>query len=277
MYFILLNMGCNELADCLLEKVGIDIGCFGKSFIARNVETRLRHLQLSSEADYLNVLQHSDTEAHILLDLFQVNYSEFFRNPFTFSMIEHVLMPGWFAETSRQRRREIRFWSAACASGQEPYSLAMIYDSVSKARGSQTGCRIFATDMSANAIASAKEGIYNAQSLANVPLKRLNEFFHKAGDDYRISPALKDYIDFSVFDILSPHAGCPPAIIYGGFDAVFCANLLFYYNAECQGRILGRVRQCLVPGGVLITGEVERDILKAAGMIELIEGSCIFR
>jgi chemotaxis methyl-accepting protein methylase len=276
LFYLKDQMGFKELSACILDKTGMDISCFGRSFVARNIEKRIQHLHLDSEEAYLKALLESEEEANKLTGLFQVNYSEFFRNPFTYSIIEHVLMPGWLAEAAKQRRREIRIWSVACASGQEPYSLAIIYDTAKKNLNPQSGCRIFATDVNTQVVRMAKEGIYSAQSLANVSLKRINEFFTKEGDNFRVLPKLREYIDFSVFDILAPHTGCPPASVYGGFDAVICANFLFYYNEECQRRILQRARQCLLPGGVLITGEVERDILKTAGMREIIEGCCIF-
>ena len=175
------------------------------------------------------------------------------------------------------KSKEIRIWSSACAAGQETYSVAMLlHESLSNANEA-INFRIFATDFSHEQIQLAQTGEYAEAALNNINLWRLNQWFVKQGNVYAISEVLKQNIDFSVFDLFDTNFSCPPASIFGNFDIVFCANLLFYYSPEFRASIIEKVNNSLADNGLLITSETEREMLIQAGFKEVYPQSAIFR
>jgi chemotaxis methyl-accepting protein methylase len=177
----------------------------------------------------------------------------------------------------KRKEKSIRIWSAACASGPEPYSLAMLADEISGSHTGNIDFRIFATDNNLPELSKAGMGIFPAISMTKVTLKRAQSYFTRDGEQYTISPHLKGMVDFSYFDLLSDSRSCPEPSIYGNFDLVMCSNLLFYYQPELRLKILGKVEATMTPGAFLVTGETERDLLLKNGYQEVIEYSAIFR
>ena len=114
-------------------------------------------------------------------------------------------------------------------------------------------------------------------TLSNLNLRRMEEWFKKQGEEYTIKHDLKEHIDFSVFDLLTENNSCPPNSIYGDFDLVICANLLFYYKPEFRKKIMDKASHCLAKGGYVVTGETEREIMMQYNFEEIYPQSCIFR
>jgi chemotaxis methyl-accepting protein methylase len=136
---------------------------------------------------------------------------------------------------------------------------------------------IFATDQNESQVNEARRGEYSAYALNNLSLKRVNRWFTSHGDTYIVSPELKVNIDFARFDLFSESLSSPPESIFGDFDLVLCANLLFYYKKEYREAILGKAGNCLAEGGLLVVGETEREILMNYGYCEVFPQSGIFR
>jgi chemotaxis methyl-accepting protein methylase len=107
--------------------------------------------------------------------------------------------------------------------------------------------------------------------------KQLEKWFVQTGNSWSVIPELKKHIKFSVFDLLSKQYSSPPESIYGDFDLVLCANVLFYYKPEAQKIIMDKIRESLADDGLLITGEAEREILKTGKFKEVFPQSAIFR
>ena len=122
--------------------------------------------------------------------------------------------------------------------------------------------RIFATDQCEAQIEEARNGTYSVAALNNMNLKRVSQWFTKRGDTYSVKQELKKNIDFSVFDLFSEQFSSPPSSIFGDFDLVICANLLFYYRPEFQKVIVAKTGSSLANNGYLVVGETERDILQ---------------
>ena len=174
-------------------------------------------------------------------------------------------------------KSEVRIWSCACAAGQEPYSLAILMEEIKERRQEALKYRIFATDQSQLQVHEAHEGKYMASDLDNVTLKRVSRWFDKHGNTYMVKKELKNNIDFSVFDLFNEQYSSPPASIFGDFDLVVCANLLFYYKNEEREKIIEKVSNGLHKDGFLITGETEREILIRFGYKEVYPQSGVFR
>jgi chemotaxis methyl-accepting protein methylase len=191
--------------------------------------------------------------------------------------LEQILLPRLLFLNRNKPRGEIRIWSAACASGQEVYSLAILLEESKRSNNDAPGYRIFASDQSESQVRKAIAGRYCPNELTRMRLNHLNEWFSDEGDFYTIKPELKKNIEYSLFDLRNKDLSCPAASIFGDFDIVICANLFFYYSDEVRSYILSKITNCLADGGFVITGETERDILIKKGFIEVYPQSAIFR
>lgn len=257
---------------------GRDISLYDKAFLAISIERRMAATGITTAAAYGKYLSENSTEAGLFSRGLNITYSEFFRNSLTFALLEQLLLPGLIAEKEKAGRAEIRVWSAACAAGQEAYSIAILLDELAAARGNAVSFRIFATDGSDTEIVAAQEGVYDYAAVQSVRWKHIRDYFIQEGESYTITPALRDRIDFSVYDLLDEFSVSPPPSIYGDFDLVFCGNLLFYYRPDIRQRILNKMWNSLSPTGYLITGEVERDIVAGnEGFRAAIPPSAVFQ
>ena len=267
----------NIITEQILLTTGIDVSIYDDSFLMKLVDKRMSSTRLNSIIEYCDYLIQNKDEASSLVKLLSVNYSMFFRNSLTFAYLEQVILPALIERKLAANETEIRIWSAACASGQEAYSIAILCDEIIEKSKTKIGYRVFATDMNENEIANAKKGLYQSSELNSVTLKRIQNHFSVKDAIHTIIPRLKEYVDFSVFDLLSDKNGCPAASVYGSFDIVLCSNLLFYYKPEYQKRILQKVEGCLLPNGYLITSETEREIVKTNNYNELSFNSAVFQ
>lgn len=261
----------------LKEKYALDISMYDSSFLENGIRNRMAVTTCKTVDDYLAYLVIFPAESAELLDQLSNSYSYFFRNPLTFIYLEQFILPDLVALKLKNNEKEIRIWSAACASGQEAYSLAILCHELMENTKTHISFRIFATDIDQEELVNAPKGTYQSASLGNVTLKRIQTYFTKQCDTYTIASQLKEYIDFSIFDLFSENGTCPPASIYGNFDLVFCSNLLFYYQPEYRNKILNKVGHCIAPDGYLITGETEREIIRENNYREVFNHSAIFQ
>jgi len=271
----------NELTKSITHHIvqihGIDISKYDESFLNKTLQRRLKETLNESEATYLTYLEQSSIESEIFLNSLQISYTEFFRNTLTFSVLEKLIIPSLILKKSTSSRNEIRVWSAACAAGQETYSLAMLFHELTNCHYGKINFRIFATDQSEIQIKEAQAGQYPESALNSLKLKRVNQWFSKFGETYTVNPELKENIEFTVFDLLNETYSCPPTSIFGDFDIIVCANILFYYTPEFQNMIIKKTKNCLSDTGYLITGETERELLIQSGFHEVYPQSAIFR
>lgn len=240
---------------------GLDISPYDKAFLAKSLEKRLTATGIKTAAAYGEYLGEHRAEADALFESLSIAYSVFFRDPLTFALIEQVILPSLVAAAEIAGRGEIRVWSAGCAAGQEAYSVAILLDELATVRCNPVAFRIFATDRSEAELAAARKGVYDVAAVQNVRLKHILGCFSTKGDSCKISSRIKDRVDFSSHDLLDERSASPSASIYGDFSLILCGNLLFYYRPEIRQRILNKVCRALSPGGYLVTGEAEGDIV----------------
>lgn len=270
-------MKSSAIAELLLKSQGFDISKYDEIFLEKLLRKRINETQCVTETDYYCLLQQDKEEGTRFLNSLLISYSEFFRNPLTFAVLERVILPAILLKKANTKRKEIRIWSCACAAGQETYSLAMMLKEFRNGEGAGINFRIFATDYCEAELDEARKGQYQAEALNNVSLKHVKQWFTKQGNTYIINSELKENIDYSVFDLLSEEFSSPPTSIFGDFDLVVCANLLFYYKPEFRRKILEKVTHSLSVGGFLMTGETEREILMHHHFEEAYPQSAIFR
>lgn len=254
-----------------------DISRYDEQFLRTTLQKRFQEIQCANTDDYLEVIKHNTEEVSFFLKSLRIGYSEFFRNSLTFAVLEKIILPPLIQKKRDSKRKEIRIWSAACSGGQESYSLAMVMEELKNGDAEKFSYRIFATDQNEALVNEARKGNYSEKALNNLSLRRVNQWFTKRGDTYTVKQELKNNIDFSVFDLFNGLFSCPPASIFGDFDIVVCANLLFYYKDEFRQAILEKTGNCMANGGYLVSGETERQILTDQNYAEAFPQSAIFR
>jgi Methylase of chemotaxis methyl-accepting proteins len=265
------------IADFLIKNQGVDISKYDIHFLRRTIQKRLEATNCDSIEMYFSLLTKSKTEVKQLIQNMAVSYSEFFRDSLTFSVLERIILPHLLSYKRGDKNNEIRMWSAACAAGQEVYSVAMLLaENGSLSKNNKTSFRLFATDYSTDQIELAKTGLYTKSEVANVTLKRLSLWFNRQGNHFEIKPELKAYVNFSFFDLLNPDYSSPPESIFGDFDIVFCANILFYYSPDVREYIIEKVNNSLNEQGFLITSDTEREVFIQLGYHEVFQQSGIF-
>ncbi len=270
-------MMIQQIADLLKQSHCIDISKYDNSFLNKSLQKRMAETSSGSVAAYCDVLERNLRERTVFIDSLQISYSVFFRNPLTYAVLERMVLPSLVLNKKTTVQKEIRIWSAACAGGQEAYTLAILLEEMKNGVDDQFRYRIFATDQSEEQVHTAMNGQFTAAALQSVSLKRAGEWFTRQGDCYQIKAELQKNIAFSQFDLLNDIVSYPPTSIFGDFDLVVCANLLFYYKNACRNIILRKVNNSLAKNGLLITGEAERDIVMRHDFIELYPHSALFR
>lgn len=247
----------------IMDRVhGRDFSAYDEVFLRKTLEKRMAETGIGDSSTYCEYVLENGLEAEALSSALCISYSEFFRSQLNCALLEQMILPGILAAKETNGRGEIRVWSAGCAAGQEAYSIAILLDELVAKRGNHVDSfRIFATDRSESELEAARHGSYDVSAVRNVRLKHLQQYFTRRGDVFQVVDSLKKMVDFSVHDLLDERLSCPSESIYGDFDLVFCGNLLFYYRPEVRSSILNKLCHCLAPGGYLVTGEAERDIV----------------
>ena len=262
------------IVEVMSREYKADISMYEKSFVEKSVEKRLIALNIKSLSSFSELLAMDKNEADIFLNSLSISYSEFFRNSLTFALLEQLVLPGLIEE--KHANTEIRIWSAACAAGQEPYSIAMLLDDLIRRKEKKSRFRIFGTDVSEKELERARKGVYCLSDVQNVSTGLVMKYFIQKGENYTISDKIKDHVDFSFHDLLDTNYISPASSIFGDFDLVCCSNLLFYYNPEIRQQILNRLYLSLSPGGYLVTGEAEKDIVQRHKFIPVVAPSAVF-
>ena len=256
----------------------IDISHYGESFLARTLEQRRAASCCPTVGAYLERLADGPAEAEALCRSLRVGYSEFFRDPLAFALLEREVLPALAEQRAHSDGGAIRVWSAGCAAGQEAWSVAILLEELSAARERPVLYRVFATDQCEPDLATARAGVYDAAALGNVRVRQLRDCFIREGDAYAIAPRLRERVDFSSYNLLDECTTCPPASIYGDIDLVLCCNVMLYYRPRVQRLILDKARGCIAPGGYLVTGEAERQIVAGVGGFRaLVPSGAVFR
>lgn len=234
----------------------VDFSGFHKSLSERKIVERLQCLSLQSISDYLDFLKKNPDEVDVLINDLVVKFSLFFRNPLVFELLRHDILPRLLSE--KKASRDIRIWCAGCASGEEPYSVAIILSELMKQETFPFTSFIFATDVSQSIMAAGIRGVYTAESLENVRLGHLKCYFDKDGKGkYALSETIKKMVHFSIDDLTSDKGFAPPESIFGGFDLILCRNVLIYYDKDIQNRIVNKLYKALDSQGHLVLGSCE--------------------
>jgi chemotaxis protein methyltransferase CheR len=233
------------------SEAGLMIPASKRALVQSRISRRLRALGLSDFREYLALVM-SGTEAgerRHMVSALTTNVSSFFRESHHFETLAK-LAPG-LIERARAGEK-VRLWSAGCSTGQEPYSIAMtLLEADSRARG--LDIRILASDIDPAVLSVARRGAYDESLMSGVPAaSRSRHFQHRPDRLFEASAALREMISFRELNLLGPW---PMA---GRFDAIFCRNVVIYFDEATQAKLWPRFREALVEDGMLFVGHSER-------------------
>jgi two-component system CheB/CheR fusion protein len=234
----------------LREHCQHDLSLYKTSTLVRRIERRVAVHALNSMQDYALFLQHNPQELALLFAEMLIGVTAFFRDPLVWSELQTKILPDLLAK--RSNTPQLRAWIAGCSTGEEAYSLAMAFKEVQDTLPSTAAhtLQIFATDLSAEAIAVARKGLYPAKALQDMPASRVNRFFCKQDGGYLIDKSIRNMVLFAQHDVILD----PP---FTRLDLLSCRNVLIYFNAALQKRLMPLFHYSLRPGGVLMLGGSE--------------------
>jgi chemotaxis methyl-accepting protein methylase len=231
----------HSLLDYIQGKSSFRCQYYKEKPLTRRIRVRMRALHLDEYDQYLRYLIDNPEEMEVLLETLTINLSYFFRNPETFDYIRDTL----FVEMRGTHQRLV-VWSAGCAHGEEPYSLA-----ISAAQsGVLDRMTIHATDIDHKALDVAQQGVYDTFAFQYTPRHILDTYFQKQDAKYRIMPVIKERVKFCYADLFDK----PP---FGACDLIVCRNVLIYLDRPAQSAILKNFYEQLQIDGYLIIGKVE--------------------
>jgi two-component system, chemotaxis family, CheB/CheR fusion protein len=237
-----------DIIALLHAKTVHDFALYKHGTLERRVEGRMALAGVKAARKYLDLLLRDADERDQLSKDLLINVTGFFRDAAVFDLLAKSAIHDLVRDHPPDR--PLRVWVAGCSSGEESYSLAMLFREQIDASKRDVKLQIFATDVDPDAVASAREGLYPDSIEADVSTKRLAKFFAKEDRFYRISAELRSSVVFSVHDVLAD----PP---FARLDFVSCRNLLIYLLPEAQAKVISIIHFALREGGLLLVGEAE--------------------
>lgn len=251
------NQEMEPILDYLMEKRGFDFSGYRPAMLARRIDKRLTTTGCKDFSEYLSCLQENPAELDNLLDVITINVSRFFRDTLTFELIADRILPAIILEKAKLKDHSLRIWSAGCARGEEPYSLAILIHELLEKEDVAMNLHLFATDIDTGALADAEKALYPPGSVENIKHRLLMKYFAAEGTCFRLIPDIQKRVSFSLYDMLDKKHRVPPESVFGNFDLVLCRNLLIYFNIEYQEIIFAKLYHSLANNGILILGEAE--------------------
>ena len=248
-----------RLCDLIYREAGIHLGGEKQTMLEVRIKRRLKALNLDSYGKYCEYLFGHGGRPHAikdeivhLIDVVTTNKTDFFREPKHFNFLVDKMLPDW---TERNPGRSFQIWSAGCSTGEEPYTMAIV---LSEYALSHPGFRfrILASDISTTVLGKAEMGVYSNAVVEPVPPALRRKYFLRGrepgSERVRVAPELRRLVEFRRLNFMDADYGVAEKA-----DAVFCRNVIIYFDRPTQERILGKMANCLAPGGYLFVGHSE--------------------
>lgn len=240
-----------RLQKKILKERGFALDHYNSDYIQRRISVRMRARNVNSYNEYIRILDSEAEEYNRLFDALTINVSQFFRDPSVFEAVRTQLMPTLIKEKKETNDTTIRVWSAGCAGGEEPHSIAILLKETLGAEIKNYLVSLYATDIDRECLLRAREGIYPKESIANLKKEYLNKYFTLLPNEkYKLSDEIKNMLIFKYHHLLKD----PP---FPALDIIFCRNLLIYFTQEMKEQILEIFYRSLSAHGFLIIGKSE--------------------
>jgi chemotaxis protein methyltransferase CheR len=240
----------DRFRELVYERAGIHLGANKQALLSARLRKRMRVLKMETFAEYYEHVRDDATGEEIvqLLDAVSTNVTQFYREARHFDVFAEAL-----AKWQEQGRKRIRIWCAAASSGEEPYTLAI---TMRESLSAEIDAKILATDISTRVLEMARRGHYDESKLTNVPRPLLTRYFRRYGNRSstirEVSPDLRAMVTFGRLNLATP-----PFPMHGPLDAVFCRNVMIYFDNAVRQRLVTEVERLLAPDGLLFIGHSE--------------------
>lgn len=233
------------LKEEVLKLTGIDLDCYKEKQMKRRIDTLITKHKIEGYDRYVQGLKTDTALFEEFVNYITINVSEFYRNPEQWQLMDQTVIP----ELIRKFGKNLKVWSAACSTGDEPYSLVMALSR----HLPLSNIKIYATDLDKQVIAKAKVGLYGDKSVLSVPEDLKKKYFTQVGSSYKISDEIKSRVEFKEHNLLKDTypTGC---------HLIVCRNVLIYFTEEAKDGVFRKYYDALMPGGVLFIGSTEQII-----------------
>ncbi|MGP1598131.1 CheR family methyltransferase [Peptoanaerobacter stomatis] len=234
-----------QFKEKILRKTGINLTLYKEAQMKRRISSLASRNGFNDLLEYFKFIDNDKEKFNEFINFMTINVSEFFRNPEQWKIVETKLFP-----TFLSKNKDIKVWSAACSTGEEPYTITMILSTLLPLNK----ITVYATDIDDGAMAKAKAGVYIASSLKNVPTELKNKYFKKNSDGkFEISNEIKSRVQFKKHNLLKD-----PYI--DKCDLIVCRNVMIYFTDDAKNEIYQKFSNSLKPDGVLFVGSTEQII-----------------
>lgn len=241
-------MGFDEFLKETDSLLGLQWRPFQRRGIKRKLERRIAQIGLSGFGEYLLRVRQDPAEQNHLAKILTITISRFFRDKEVFHVLETSLLP---AITQDKKEGGLRIWSIGCASGEEPYTLGLLWKTSFERNWPQIHFSVLATDIDGKMLRRAEEGRYKKSSLREMPQEILENSFNKEDGFFILNPSVRKSVEFKRHDILREEP-------FPGMDIIFCRNLAFtYFSKESQMKVLKKIFSSLKEKGYLVIGRDE--------------------
>ena len=237
-------IGYESFKEKIFKLTDIDLSCYKERQMKRRIDSLITRNGFKDYDSYYNSLLKDNRLYNEFINYLTINVSEFFRNPSQWEILEKEIIPQLLSI-----KKNIKIWSAACSTCEEPYSLVMLLSKFMRLNE----IKILATDIDEDAINKAKIGVYSEKSIANVPVEFINKYFNKMSNSYKIREEIKKCVEFKKHNLLMDKypSGC---------DLISCRNVLIYFTEDAKNNIYLKFSKALSPYGVLFVGSTEQII-----------------
>ena len=251
MNYVLSDATFTQLAEYIKEQTGIHIPPTKKYLIENRLVKILEESNLKSYDEYLYLLRYSRNgrEVERLFDAITTNETFFFREPMQFDVLMDRVVPRMLDARGARAGGPMRIWSAACSSGEEAYTIAMLL----KEKRAALRAEIMATDISNKVLDAARRAVYSSYSVRNVPRPYLDRYFRAQGQEFALDPVIRSAVRFKSFNLLDDRR----TMEMSGFDIIFCRNVLIYFDVKTKQQVVSQIYDSLKPGGFLFIGSSE--------------------
>jgi chemotaxis protein methyltransferase CheR len=242
----------HELAEirALIEtRSGILFDGSRERFFSTRIGEHVREKNLAHGTDLLRSIKTSNVEYDALVERLLTQETSFFRYPEMFAALRQRVLPEMHSKKFWSTPRKLRIWSAGCATGEEPYSIAItVAEALSFAEAWEI--EILATDISRRALDVAERGVYSRRALSTLSPMQIEQHFTRMGEQFSVKPRIRQTVKFAPLNLAQ-------AVYMGRFDCIFCMNVLIYFAGERRSQLITRFHDYLEPGGYLFLGHAE--------------------
>lgn len=242
------SRGFKKLRKEVSRRIGVDYSNYSKSHLRRRFHARMRVVEETKFKSYLNYLKRNEEEINELRELLTVNVTKFKRDDEVWEIIQDDIFPQLLEKKKKDILKNIKAWSAGCATGEEPYSLAISY--LNNNPPKNLDFEVNATDLDGKALDFARDGAYPDKSVKNLSINEKRKYFRQKEGEWILSDKVKDIVEFKKLNIFKTS-------FTKKFDFILCRNLMIYFNNESKTDLMMRLVEGLRSGGFLVLGMAE--------------------